>query len=343
VGPNDILRNSGFAFNPATGKYEQAYAKSPLGLDEDYSDFSFDPTGRASLAGWAPGYYTDNGNSMLRNLLTEALPLFAGAVGAGAGASALGAGAMGGAAAGEAGAAAGGSAASEAGLGAAAAGGEETGGAGMWDWLDDVGLDEYGNTGGNFAGGSEATDVGAYDAGMGDFLGLGSPADVDAMGGGSGGFDAGMADYLGMGNPADTVAVGNVIPGMSPSLWNRLTNAGTGLASRLLGSGRAAAGGGGKPGGAGGMSLGEAAFDSTPFLLAAYLANKQRNDINPYLDRLNTLNDRFAGNESPYIKSLTDPYDMATARGRGALTMSLGNRNVWGPRSGITTWITSAI
>jgi hypothetical protein len=82
------------------------------------------------------------------------------------------------------------------------------------------------------------------------------------------------------------------------------------------------------------MSFGDMAFDSAPFLLSAYLANKQRNDINPYLDRINSLSDQFAGNQPAYLKSLTDPYDMATAQQGGALRTSLGNRGVMGSSFG---------
>lgn len=64
---SDIQHGTGFALNPATGRYEQAYARLAPNANEqmDWTDFSFDPTGRQSLAGWAPGYYKDNSNDFL--------------------------------------------------------------------------------------------------------------------------------------------------------------------------------------------------------------------------------------------------------------------------------------
>jgi hypothetical protein len=321
LGSADILRNSGFAFNPATGKYEQAYARTPIDAFSDYTDYSFDPTGRQSLAGWAPGYYTDNGQGGFKSMFTEGLPWLGLAAAGAYGASALGAGAMGGAeAAGAAGAGATGSAAAS----GAAAGGAETGGAGMWDWLDDVGMDEFGNTGGEFTGGS--SDFFDPMAAGGSMMPAAVPEADPTFGGtltdvGNGSFeDIGSAD----------LAARNM--GVPTNLLSRLGDAA--LVQRLLGGGRSAAAGGTGGGAGGGMGLGDMAFNSAPFLLAAYMANQQRNDINPYIDRLNSLNDRFAGNESPYIKSLTDPYDMSTAQQRGTLTMGLGNRGVLGSSFG---------
>lgn len=58
----DIQSGTGYALNPASGKMEQAYARMAENAsgNMDWTDFSFDPVGRQSLAGWAPGYYTDN-------------------------------------------------------------------------------------------------------------------------------------------------------------------------------------------------------------------------------------------------------------------------------------------
>jgi hypothetical protein len=219
------------------------------------------------------------------------------------------------------GAAAGGT--SSGGSGAAAAAGAE-GGTGMWDWLDDVGMDEFGNTGGEFTGGS--SDFFDPMASGGSMMPAAVPEADPTFGGtltdvGNGSFeDIGSADLAARNFGAPT------------NLLSRLGDAA--LVQRLLGGGRSAAAGGTGGGAGGGMGLGDMAFNSAPFLLAAYMANQQRNDINPYIDRLNSLNDRFAGNESPYIKSLTDPYDMSTAQQRGTLTMGLGNRGVLGSSFG---------
>lgn len=104
----DIQHGTGFALNPATGKYEQAYAKYgqqpvewrnvpdeqgnmqsvPIYDDSaqaDHYDYSFDPTGRQSLAGWAPGYYTDNGGGLFGGALGAILQAAAGTAGFGVG------------------------------------------------------------------------------------------------------------------------------------------------------------------------------------------------------------------------------------------------------------------
>jgi len=77
-----------------------------------------------------------------------------------------------------------------------------------------------------------------------------------------------------------------------------------------------------------------AALSSAPFLLAMQQAQSQKNDIQPYIDKLNNLQGQFAGNESAYMKSITDPYDMQTARGQGDLTQSLSQRGVLGSSFG---------
>jgi hypothetical protein len=77
-----------------------------------------------------------------------------------------------------------------------------------------------------------------------------------------------------------------------------------------------------------------AAVSSAPFLLAMQQAQSQKNDIQPYIDKLNNLQGQFAGNESAYMKSITDPYDMQTARGQGDLTQSLSQRGVLGSSFG---------
>lgn len=219
------------------------------------------------------------------------------------------------------GAAAGGT--SSGGSGAAAAAGAE-GGTGMWDWLDDVGMDEFGNTGGEFTGGS--SDFFDPMAAGGSMMPAAVPEADPTFGGTL--TDVGNGSFEDIGS-ADLAARNSGVP---TNLLSRLGDAA--LVQRLLGGGRSAAAGGTGGGAGGGMGLGDMAFNSAPFLLAAYMANQQRNDINPYIDRLNSLNDRFAGNESPYIKSLTDPYDMSTAQQRGSLTMGLGNRGVLGSSFG---------
>jgi hypothetical protein len=81
-----IQQGSGYALNPATGQYEQAYAKAPNDpLQGDWTDFSFDPTGRQSLAGYAPGYYTDNGSTFgsLGQLARNPLAVFGATTGLG--------------------------------------------------------------------------------------------------------------------------------------------------------------------------------------------------------------------------------------------------------------------
>lgn len=60
------IQQGGMAINPATGQLQQAYATLAPNAsgNMDWTDYSFDPTGRQSLAGWAPGYYTDNGGGL---------------------------------------------------------------------------------------------------------------------------------------------------------------------------------------------------------------------------------------------------------------------------------------
>lgn len=68
------IQGDGMAINPATGKLQQVYARYD-GPGSDYTDLSFDPApGRNSLAGWAPGYYKDNGGGgALGDILSSVL------------------------------------------------------------------------------------------------------------------------------------------------------------------------------------------------------------------------------------------------------------------------------
>lgn len=195
--------------------------------------------------------------------------------------------------------------------GAAASGG------GMWDWLDE------------FSSLGDAADTGTYGASgtesAGAPTGLAGDQALDIFGS--------TPDMPGWGNDASTWDPQYSQPGGGSSLWGKIADWAKGAlpgARSLLGGGSAAAGGSAP----GGMGFGTAAFDSAPFLLSLGLANKQRNDINPYLDRLNSLYDRFSSNEGGYLKSVTDPYDMATAQQHGALTSSLGNRGLMGSSFG---------
>lgn len=90
----DIQNGTGYALNPATGKLDQAYARlgmTPEGNVGDWTDFSFDPTGRQSLAGWAPGYYSDNGSTFDNFMERAVLGGLGGIVAAGPAAAAAGA------------------------------------------------------------------------------------------------------------------------------------------------------------------------------------------------------------------------------------------------------------
>lgn len=188
----------------------------------------------------------------------------------------------------------------------------------MWDWLDNLDTGSF-DPGGEGMYQAPSPDVGSFDPG-----GEGLYNDPNYGGMDFGSFDPGGEGVF-TGN-------GSVFNGQNP-LWGQLAKYGSKLLNPLLAAAGGRAGAGGTRSG-GGSSLGDMAFNSTPFLLSAALANSQRNDINPYLDRLNSLSDRFAGNESPYLKSLTDPYDMSTNRGRGDLTMRLGDRGVLGSSFG---------
>lgn len=76
------------------------------------------------------------------------------------------------------------------------------------------------------------------------------------------------------------------------------------------------------------------AVNASPMALALFLAQEQRGDINPFLTRMNALQGEIAGNQSPYIRSLTDPYDLETSSQRSALMSSLGQRGVLGSSFG---------
>jgi hypothetical protein len=75
---------------------------------------------------------------------------------------------------------------------------------------------------------------------------------------------------------------------------------------------------------------GGAAFNSLPFLLAAATAKSQRDDVKPYLDNLDTLMNDFKGNNSAFLKSLTNPYDQQQSAARGELILGQGLRGLGG-------------
>lgn len=113
--------------------------------------------------------------------------------------------------------------------------------------------------------------------------------------------------------------------GTSASLGGAGKSLGGSILDGIFGDGTSSTGMGG---------LGTAAFNSLPFVLALQQANSQSGDVQPYIDKLNSLGDQFAGNQSAFIKSLTDPYDQSTATGRGQLQQSLGLRGVSGSSFG---------
>lgn len=311
------------AVNPRTGQMELVFN------DNDTSRMYFQSDGgmpASAAPASRPEFHSDN-SSTWDNFMERVVLGGLGALGGVAGGALLGGeAAVGGAAGAEAGGAAAGgmSAADAATLGGMTEGtggalsGEASGGGSMWDWLDE------------FSTPGDPSDVGTY--GTSGIESAPAPGgdglyNDPNYGGDFGSFDPG-------GNGVYT-GNGTLYNGQSPSFWDKLAGYGGKLLNPLLAAAGRAGAGGSRPGGSGGgMSMGDMAFNSTPFLLSAALANSQRNDINPYLDRLNSISDRFAGNESPYLKSLTDPYDMSTARGRGDLTMRLGDRGMTGSSFG---------
>lgn len=83
---------TGFAFNPRTGQREQVYAVAPLDpLADDWSDYRFASDTltpqHQSLAGWAPGFHSDNSgtwsNFMERAVLGGLLVIGGAAAGGG--------------------------------------------------------------------------------------------------------------------------------------------------------------------------------------------------------------------------------------------------------------------
>lgn len=75
-------------------------------------------------------------------------------------------------------------------------------------------------------------------------------------------------------------------------------------------------------------------FSATPFLLALAEANRQRGDINQTIDRLRELEGSVAGNASPYMNAILNPYDKETVTGRAALLQDQGLRGVRGSSFG---------
>lgn len=220
------------------------------------------------------------------------------------------------------GSAAAGGSASGGGLGggAAASGGTEGSlGGGMWDWLDSI-------DGGDYFGLQP-------EAGGGDVLDMfGSTANTPGFSmdpatyGGSGD----VLDMFGStpGNPGFTTAPDawnpalNITDVNSPGILDILKKYGGDAIKGLVGSG-GGAGGGTAPGipGPFGNSIGNAAFDSTPFLLALATANQQSGDLNGVLNQING---------AAYQKSVLDPYDLQTAYQRGALQQDQGLRGIAG-------------
>lgn len=181
---------------------------------------------------------------------------------------------------------------------AAGVGGTEAAiGGGMWDWLDTL------------------------DVGMGDVPGYGGVTPDMAMQPAGGLFDPTTAD-LGFGN-VDFPGYGGVTPDMvmqpaaGGGLLDTLSKYGSKLYSALFG--------GGSEGGAGGFSLGQAAFNSTPFLLALAEANRQGDDLDGVIRRING---------DAYSRSVLNPYDLDTGMGRTSLMEDQQSRGVRGSSFG---------
>lgn len=76
------------------------------------------------------------------------------------------------------------------------------------------------------------------------------------------------------------------------------------------------------------------AFSALPFLLALKESDRQSGDINNAITRMHALEDSVSGNASPYMRSILDPYDMATAAGRTNLMQDQLLRGVRGSSFG---------
>lgn len=184
-------------------------------------------------------------------------------------------------------------------------------GNGMWDWLD--GID------------SEA----GFDPGSSSMYN--APLTEDTS--------TGAFDQFGMNNPNTGFQDQGFDPGGSfldslkgygqqgVDLYNKLKSI-PGLAQLLGGAAGAA---GGKKSTGGGIldnilndPLG-AAFNASPFLLAANFANKQAGDLNGVLNSIN---------QDSYRKSVLDPYDLETGQGRAMMQQDQGLRGVAGSSFG---------
>lgn len=215
----------------------------------------------------------------------------------------------------------------------------------MWDWLDSLSFDGVGDMPGY-----------GYDLGMpgleaqaaaeiangGPFMGLGGDISLGGVGG-SGLSAAEMAALEAQ--AAGDIATGGILGsggGGSASWLNHLQSLGNGGSSfgsalkgitGISGLSRFLPGGNASGGGtAGGNILNtfmgnpmQAAFNSTPFLLALAEANSQGKDIDNVLNKING---------EAYTRSVLNPYDMDTGIGRNNMLQDQGLRGVRGSSFG---------
>ena len=180
------------------------------------------------------------------------------------------------------------------GMTTAAGAGTEAMGGGMWEWLDGL------------------------DIGMGDVPGYG--------GGFEPSFDPTTVD-LGFGG-VDFPGYGGVTPDMvmqpaGGGLWGTLSKYGSQAANGLRSLfGGNASGGGTSPVG---FDFGQAAFNSTPFLLALAESDRQSDDIDDVLRKING---------PAYTNAVVNPYDLETGTGRTALMEDQQARGVRGSSFG---------
>jgi hypothetical protein len=205
-----------------------------------------------------------------------------------------------------------------------------TGEPGMWDWLDGL---------------ADPFEGFSVDPSLGDLGG-----DTSFWGGGGqGNYYASMPDGEMFRDPFDLLPNGDTVyqtpevmdmplpnggltgGGVNPSLLDRFLNAGRGL----LGGGGSAGGGAGgaqtgqTPGGSAWDLLQndplQAAFNATPFLLALREANRQGDDLNGVIRRING---------DSYSRSVLNPYDMDTGIGRTNMLQDQELRGVRGSSFG---------
>ncbi len=180
-----------------------------------------------------------------------------------------------------------------------------------------------GAAGGAYAGltaSEEAAMLGAGDigTGVGASGALGASSSSGAT---SGGMQPGVGEYGELG----TAGWEGDVPG-GPGV---LDGAGNLNYSRLL---QQMMGGGG--GGSGSGGFGSTLMNAAPAALAIAMANSQRKDIDPFLAELSALSAQYRGNQPAYLKSLTDPYDLAAGQRRAAMLQDQGLRNVRGSSFG---------